>query len=304
MLTPLILEIKGNSLDDGPGIRSAVFFKGCPLNCIWCHNPESKSFKAELSYDHNTCIGDGTCALHCDQKAITPGLIDVVDRSKCNLCFKCTTVCPAKSLSIVGKSMSQEELIKKLASDKVFYDVSGGGVTLSGGEATMATEWVGGVAKALHEQGINVLLETCGHFEYSKVENFILPYLKNIFCDIKLINEEDHLKYCGISNALILENIKKLHADSDKYGYDFLPRTPLIPGITDTEENLKGIANFLKENNILKTQLLAYNPTWHHKLEKIGKELADELKDKTSFQSKDQLTKAKEIYESLGIECI
>jgi len=149
MLTPLVLEVKGNSLDDGPGIRSAVFFKGCPLNCIWCHNPESKSFKAELSYDHSTCIGDGTCALYCKQKAITPGLIDVVDRSKCNLCFECTTVCPAKSLSIMGRAVSKEELIEKLSSDKVFYDVSGGGVTLSGGEATMATEWVGGVAKAL-----------------------------------------------------------------------------------------------------------------------------------------------------------
>ncbi len=304
MLTPLVLEVKGNSLDDGPGIRSAVFFKGCPLNCIWCHNPESKSFAAELSYDHNTCIGDGTCALHCKQNALTPGLIDVVDRSKCNLCFECTKFCPAKSLSILGKSMSQDELVKKLSSDKPFYDVSGGGVTLSGGEATMAMEWVGGVAKALHEKGIRVLLETCGFFEYEKAEEFMLPYLKNIYCDIKLINEEQHIKYCGVSNKLILENIKKMFADRSKYGYDFLPRTPLIPGITDTEENLTGIAAFLKENGIPKTELLAYNPTWHHKLEKIGKAEANELKDKTSFQSNEQLTRAKDIYKAFGIECI
>jgi len=304
MLTPLILEIKGNSLDDGPGIRSAVFFKGCPLNCIWCHNPESKSFKAELSYDHSTCIGDGTCALHCKQNAITPGIIDVVDRSKCNLCFECTSVCPAKSLSIMGKAMSQEELVKKLSSDKPFYDVSGGGVTLSGGEATMATEWVGEVAKTLNEKGINVLLETCAYFDYEKVEQYMLPYLKNIYCDIKIINDEQHKKYCGVSNRLILDNIKKMFRDKETYGYDFLPRTPLIPGITDTEENLSGIANFLKENNIFKTELLAYNPTWHHKVEKIGKTVAEELKDKTGFQSKDQLDEAKAIYEAFGIECI
>jgi len=132
----------------------------------------------------------------------------------------------------------------------------------------------------------------------------LLPYVGNIYCDIKLINEEEHKKYCGVSNSLILENIKKMFRDKEKYGYEFLPRTPLIPGITDREENLSGIAKFLKENGILKTQLLAYNPTWHHKLEKLGRQCADELKDKTSFQSKGQLDKAKEIYEALGIECI
>jgi len=303
MLTPLILEVNDNSLDDGPAIRSAVFFKGCPLNCIWCRNPESKRFQAELSYDRRTCIGDGVCASRCAQNAIVPGMPGLIDRSKCILCFQCTAACPAKALSRVGRAMDRDELVQKLLKNKVFYDASGGGVTLTGGEATMAMEWAGRLAQKLCERGIHVLLETCGHFDYEMAEHYMLPFLKQIYCDIKLIDEKEHIKYCGVSNKRILENIRRLNSDKEKYGYDLLLRTPLIPGITDTPENLRGIAAFLKENNIRKTKLLAYNPTWHYKLAKIGGVVADELKDKTNFQLNDQLAMAKEIYTAAGIEC-
>jgi len=303
MIQPLVLDIKGNSLDDGPGIRSAVFFKGCPLNCIWCHNPESKSLKAEISYDKDSCIACSTCLPSCPKGVLDPKRSGLIDRSQCDLCFKCTEVCPAKALSKVGREMDMDELIKKLLSDKPFYDISGGGVTLSGGEATMCTEWVGMLAKKLSEEGINVLLETCGLFDYEKVSEYILPYLKNIYCDIKIFDRDMHIKYCGVPNDKILENIKRMKEDSSKYGYAFLPRTPLIPGITDTKENLEAISGFLKEIGITRTVLLPYNPTWYSKVDKIGASISDELKGKNSWQSKEQLSAAREIYLAKGIEC-
>lgn len=304
MLEPLVLEIKGNSLDDGPGIRSAVFFKGCPLDCIWCHNPESKSLNAEISYDKELCICDWTCQSSCKFDALIPGADHVIDRTKCTLCFECTKVCPAKALSQVGTKMSHEELFKKLVADKMFYDVSGGGVTLSGGEPTMCTEWVGELAKMLFDNGISVLIETCGLFDYDKVKKFILPFVKNIYCDLKIFDSENHKKYCGVDNTVILDNIKKLNIDGKELGFDLLVRTPLIPGVTDMDENLISIAEFLSSIGINRTQLLPYNPTWYHKSEKIGATVDSELKEIKNFQTGDILEHAKQIYTSRGITCV
>jgi pyruvate formate lyase activating enzyme len=303
MREPLILDIKGNSLDDGPGIRSAVFFKGCPLSCVWCHNPESKRIEAELSFDASACIGCGNCRKVCELNALSLNNPYYVDRNRCTLCYKCVDICPAKALTKVGKAMSQDELVKKLISDKPFYDVSNGGVTLTGGEATLCAEWVGELAHKLCDNGINVLLETCGQFDYDKVAQHILPYIKNIYCDIKIFNRENHKKYCGVYNDRILENIRKMWNDRNKYGYDFLPRTPLIPGITDTKENLTEIANFLSELGISKIQLLPYNPTWYSKNDKLGIALCDELKNVTGFQPKDEINVMKKIFTDKNINC-
>lgn len=303
MNIPLILEIKGNSLDDGPGIRSVVFFKGCPLSCIWCHNPESKRVNREISYDRDTCIGCGTCLKKCPVGAVDPASPKFVDREKCTLCFACADACPAKAITRVGVEMTQEELLKKLLSDKPFYDISGGGVTLSGGEATLCTEWVGGLAKLLYENGVKVLIETCGYFDYGKAEKYLLPYVSDIFCDIKIFDREAHKKYCGVYNDKILENFRRMYADRDKYGYNIMPRVPLIPDITDRDENLTAIAEYMADCGVKKTDLLPYNPTWYSKNDKLGITLAPELRDAKSWQSKEKLEHAKLIFKLRDIEC-
>ncbi|MBQ9141049.1 MAG: glycyl-radical enzyme activating protein [Lachnospiraceae bacterium] len=303
MIEPYILEIKGNSLDDGPGIRTTVFFKGCPLNCIWCHNPESKLLTPELSYDASKCIGCGSCISSCPNKALSPTASGFVNRTVCQKCFTCIPNCPTKALTQVGMKLTQAQLLHKLLEDKLFYDLSGGGVTLTGGEATLYAEWLGLLAKQLKESGIHILLETCGYFDYEKVRNYLLPYLDIIFCDIKLYDRHLHKKYCGVYNDRILENISQLAADSTKYGFTLLPRIPLIPNITDTSENLINIANFLNSIGISKIDLLPYNPTWYSKADKIGASLSQELTMLTSWQSQDQLKHMKEIFLSRKIDC-
>lgn len=303
MKAPLILEIKGNSLDDGPGIRSVVFFKGCPLSCIWCHNPESKRANAEISYDREACIGCGSCVKKCPANAANPMNPTFVDRDRCDLCFECVGVCPAKAITRVGIEMTHEELMKKLLSDKPFYDVSGGGVTLSGGEATLCTEWVGELARKLCENGVGVLIETCGFFDYEKAEKYLLPYVRDIYCDIKLYDREKHRKYCGVYNDTILENFRRMYADREKYGYNIMPRVPLVPDITDTDENLTAIAEYMQSCGVKKTDLLPYNPTWYSKNDKLGIELSPELKDAKSWQSKEKLEHAKEIFKIRNIDC-
>lgn len=303
MLVPLVLDVKGNSLDDGPGIRSAVFFKGCPLSCVWCHNPESKRREAELSFDASACINCGSCRSVCKAGALALTNPYYVDRERCTLCFDCTEVCPAKAITRVGRQMTHDELFDKLMSDKPFYDVSGGGVTLSGGEATLCTEWVGELARRLHEAGVSVLLETCGQFDYERAAEQLLPYVSDIFCDIKIFDREKHKKYCGVYNDRILENIRRMWRDRERYSYSFLPRTPLIPCITDTEENLGEIAAFLSELGIENARLLPYNPTWYPKNDKLGLSLCDELRSADSFQSREQLDKAKKIFTDKNINC-
>ena len=303
MKQPLVLEIKGNSLDDGPGIRSVVFFKGCPLSCIWCHNPESKRTVPEISYDSQLCIGCGTCVKTCPLGAVGPDKPAFVDRSVCNLCYECVNKCPAKALTRVGEEPDMDALIKKLLSDKPFYDVSGGGVTLSGGEATMCTEWVGELARRLKEAGVRVLIETCGFFDYDLAEKYLLPYLDHIFCDIKIYDREDHRKYCGVYNDRILENFRRMYKDREKFGYTIMPRVPLIPGITDTDENLTAIADYMAEAGVEKTDVLPYNPTWYHKNDKLGITLAPELQGVSTWQSKEQMEHIKKIFKSRNIEC-
>ena len=267
---PLILEIKGNSLDDGPGVRSVVFIKGCPLNCVWCHNPESKKVSVEIAFDPGDCIGCNTCIGVCAQKALSRDDDHFIDRAKCTLCFDCVESCPAASLSRVGKQLTVDEITEQVLKDKPFYDTSGGGVTLSGGEPSMFMDFASALLKKLKKQKIHTLIETSGFFDYDEFTKKIMPYLDEIYFDIKLFAEEDHKRYAGVSNKRILENFAKLNTDPAMKKISLLPRVPLIPGITDTDFNLQGIAEFLSQQKIKKAALMRYNPLWHEKVEKIG----------------------------------
>ncbi len=302
MRTPLILEIKGNSLDDGPGIRSVVFYKGCPLSCVWCHNPESKKVSVEISFEANVCIDCGSCREVCPAKALSRDNQFYIDRSKCTLCFLCTDACPSGALDRVGKMMSVDDILKKILPDKPFYETSGGGVTLSGGEPTLYMEFTSQLLMALKQQNIHTLLETCGYFDLNKFMDMLYPSLDAIYFDIKIMDSIAHKKYCGHPNDKILDNFKQLSIAAKKDGKKLLPRTPLIPEITDTEANIRGIAAFLKSLEIAEAALLAYNPLWHEKSDKVG--VDDPFKKNkamTSFSENNILQRYKAILADAGI---
>ncbi|MGP8153682.1 MAG: glycyl-radical enzyme activating protein [Smithella sp.] len=300
--TPLILEIKGNSLDDGPGIRSVVFYKGCPLSCSWCHNPESKKAVVEISFDAKVCIDCGACRNICPEKALARDNRFYIDRSKCTLCFSCAEACPSGALDRVGKIMTVEDIVKRILPDKPFFDTSGGGVTLSGGEPTLYMEFTSRLLKALKQHKIHTLLETCGYFDPSSFMDTLYPYLDTIYFDIKIIDSIAHKKHCGLPNEKILDNFKNISNTAKKDNKRLLPRTPLIPDITDTEANIGGIAAFLKSLNITKAALLAYNPLWHEKSDKVGVEDPyKKSKVMTSFSENSIMDRCINIFANAGI---
>jgi pyruvate formate lyase activating enzyme len=270
MKSPFILDIKGNSQDDGPGIRSVVFFKGCPLDCVWCHNPESKKVECEISFDANLCVDCGHCREICPEKAVSKDNPFFVDRETCNLCGLCVKECPSGALDMAGKALGVDEIVRKVIRDKPFFDASKGGVTLSGGEPTLFTEFLGGLLKRLKQEGINTLLETCGLFAWEKFEKLALPWLDEIYFDIKILDPALHRLHCGTENQMILENFARLAKAGKNSNFSLLPRTPLVPGITDTKQNLTSIADFLQKNGQKKAALLPYNPLWPDKCSKTG----------------------------------
>lgn len=266
----LIFEIKGNSLDDGPGIRTVVFFKGCPLSCLWCHNPESKKSLPEISFDPEKCVGCDSCLAVCPRRALDRTNPMLVDRTRCTVCMECTQVCPGTALSPVGRYLSIAEVMAEIEKDLPFYHTSGGGVTLSGGEPTLFMGFASQLLRMIKERGIHTLLETCGFFDYSRFMELLYPHLDAIYYDIKLFDPGEHRRFCGVSSETILENFAKLSAACARDNREILPRIPLVPGITATRENLGSIARFLKGLNVQKVALLPYNPLWLSKLTMLG----------------------------------
>jgi len=262
----LILDIKRNALDDGPGIRTLIFFKGCPLSCVWCQNPEAKSLFKELYFDRDKCVECELCLNRCEQNAIDFDFKYRIDRSLCNLCGYCIDICPNDALKFVGKEYNIEELVKIILKDKIFFDNSNGGVTLSGGEPLYHIEYVHDLLLLLKNNDIHVCIETCGYYNRTKFNKLILPYVDLIYFDLKIYNPELHAQYCKMSNERIIDNFE----DLIKKNKEVLPRIPLIPHITDTDENLDELASYLILLGINKIALLPYNPLWLNKPEKIG----------------------------------
>jgi pyruvate formate lyase activating enzyme len=271
-MDPLILEIKGNSLDDGPGIRTVIFFKGCPLSCVWCHNPESKRCGMELSFDASECIACDGCLDVCDRQALSRSNSGFVDRERCDLCFRCVDACPAQSLTRVGMRLEVREILEVVGKDIPFFRTSGGGVTLSGGEPTVFMHFVSELLQGLKMMGVSSLIETCGHFDLGRFDELVYPHVDLIYFDLKLFDGAEHREYCGVPNGHILESFSALHLRTRYGGVPVLPRIPLVPGITATEQNLGALASFLRENGSERVALLPYNPMWMDKNNKIGRE--------------------------------
>jgi pyruvate formate lyase activating enzyme len=299
---PLILDIKGNSLDDGPGIRTVVFFKGCPLSCVWCHNPEGKRPGPEISFDPGECTGCDTCLSACERKALDRANPLFIDRERCTLCYRCVDACPAEALGRVGRFMEVEEVVAQVEEDLPFFNTSGGGVTLSGGEPTLYMDYTAELLARLKEMGVHTLLETCGLFDAAGFEEKILPLVSAIYFDMKIMDPESHREQCGVSNETILENFRKLHERFLDGGPEVLPRVPLIPRITATGENLKAVAGFLGENRVHRVSVLQYNPLWVEKSLKIGGNRPPGGKvDWTSWMDRRELQECRSIFDEFEI---
>ncbi|MBD3338505.1 MAG: glycyl-radical enzyme activating protein [Candidatus Lokiarchaeota archaeon] len=263
----LITDIKRNSLDDGPGVRSVTFFKGCPLRCVWCQNPETQSVYQEIHFDYEVCVQCHECKNICPVEAIEFSNFYPINKKICNYCGKCVRSCEMEALKFVGKTYNLQELLDLILLDKIFYQNSGGGITLSGGEPTMQVRFLHELLKKVKENSIHVCLETCGFFKTKEFFEKILPFVDVIYFDLKIFDEMEHKKYCGVSNKLILQNFERLLAEES---ITVLPRIPLIPSITTNKENLLNWVNYLEKFNIKKIGLLPYNPLWLSKMKHLG----------------------------------
>jgi pyruvate formate lyase activating enzyme len=298
---PLIFEIKGNSLDDGPGIRTVVFFKGCPLSCVWCHNPESKSRERELSFDAGKCVACDTCVALCPKGALDRKNPGFIDRGRCDLCMACAENCPSGALAAVGREMTVNEIADEVARDIPFFRTSGGGATLSGGEPTLFLDFTARLAGELKRRGIHVLLETCGHFSLDAFTRRLYPALDMIYVDIKVMDPAEHRRLCGVSNDVILKNVKELHRRHREGGAEILPRVPLIPGLTATEENLSAIARFLGEIGAGRVALLQNNPLWFDKSAMLGRAVEAENDEMRRWIGRERMEEIRSLFRGFEI---
>ena len=244
-------------MHDGPGVRTTVFLKGCPLRCAWCHNPESQSPTPQMLFYRSKCTGCGKCREKC------PNALE-----KCELCGKCTIYCPHDAREICGKEYTVDEALKEILKDKAFYETSGGGVTFSGGECMLQIEFLTKILKACKENGIHTAVDTAGHVPYERFEQ-ILPYTDLFLYDVKCFDSDKHRQYTGVENQLILKNLKRLLAKSTPVWI----RIPIIPTVNDTEEELQRIKEYLSSCGIPeKVELLPYHAMGEHKYAAIGKE--------------------------------
>lgn len=294
----IIVRIQRFSIQDGPGIRTTVFLKGCALRCSWCANPESQNVDVELQYERTKCVVDCCeCIRMCKNEAVSKhgGQISI-DRSKCAVCGKCAQSCYRRALTVVGEKVSVEEVVNEVERDEPFYERSGGGVTFSGGEPLCQPEFVKEIAKACKYKGISTTLDTSGYANW-KILKDVLRYIDLVLYDIKHLSPGEHKKFTGVDNYLILENARKLSKES----IPLILRIPVIPGVNDTYENLRELAKFAKNLDHLSggVELLPYHRIGASKYPALGKRYSmARLRQPT----KEHMHKVKELLESFGLE--
>jgi pyruvate formate lyase activating enzyme len=294
----IIFNIQRFSIQDGPGIRTTVFLKGCPLHCAWCSNPESQSFKPEILHRDSSCTKCGLCIGACPEKAISIKDKSLsIDRQKCTSCGDCLSVCVPQALKLLGEEITAGEVFRIVKKDADFYWNSGGGVTASGGEPLAQPDFVAALFKLCQDDGIDTCIETSGCASAESLGK-VLPYTSLVLFDVKLADAESHRKWTGVSNEEILRNLRiALHS-----GAPVTIRVPLIPGINDLSRELKKIAgiaaNSLKKPG--KVELLPYHRFGTGKYQQLDREY--ELPELTT-QKAPEIQKAKELFESYGLEC-
>ena len=294
-MTAFITNIQRFSLNDGPGIRTTIFFQGCNMDCSWCHNPETQSRKPMLMFYENKCIGCGKCFETCPVGAhkIADGN-HVIDRTLCTSCGTCTESCFSGALVMSSREYTVEEVMNEIRQDKLYYDLSEGGVTFSGGEAALHMAFVEALSDACHEEGIKVAMETNMAIPFYHMES-MLKKMDLIMCDLKHVSTSVHKRFTGLDNQMIFNNVGR----ASLLGIPMIVRTPLIPGATDSIENLHAIAEFVsKLKNILYYELLNFNPLGSSK--RIAIDAEDPFEACRPFSDK-QLEEIKAKLEDTGV---
>jgi len=290
MAKGLITDIQRFSVNDGPGIRSTVFFKGCNMHCTWCHNPETISMKNNLLFYSQKCIGCGKCFEVCPVHAHErKNGMHLIHRDKCISCGKCAEECYPQALAMAGKEVDTDFVIKEVLQDRLYYKNSGGGVTLSGGEVLMQMDFAKDICKRLRDEGIEVAIESNMSLPFDTIKELI-DMVDLVMMDVKIFDDTNHKKYTGVSNANVIENLKKLN----EINKPVIVRTPLIPGVTDSLDNLKNIAKLLEGmENVICYELLNFNPLGDSKYKGLNEENAFEgekpFKDSHLEEIKDSL---------------
>lgn len=292
-----IMAIKNFAVHDGPGIRTTLFLKGCPLRCLWCHNPEGMSGEKQLAYYAHKCISCGECVKVCPSGAHRiENSSHVLDRSRCLVCGKCEEHCLGDALKLFGREMTVDEAVRVLSKDKIFYEQSGGGVTFSGGEPLLQADFCLETAKRLKENGIGTAIDTCGCVPWQAFEK-LLPVTDIFLFDIKHLDPEAHRRLTGQSNERILDNIRRL-SDS---GARIEVRMPLVPGLNDSETNIRSTGEFLSKLHIEKMRLLPYHSLARSKYAALG--MTDTMPDAES-PSDERLKELAAALQKLGVPAI
>jgi len=295
-MNPIVTDIQRFSIHDGPGIRTVVFFKGCNLNCPWCQNPESIKIKPEIAFYAKKCIESWDCMEACPEDAILQSGPDRINRSLCTECGICVDKCASGALKIIGKEYTQETLLAEILQDADYYENSGGGVTVSGGEATLHCDFLTDFLQECKQLQLHTNIETNGYFSQKKME-LLLPLLDLIYFDIKIIDGAKHKKMLSKDNKRIFENMRWLLDRGAPVEF----RLPLIPDYTATDENLTAICELLTKNKIPSIHLLPYHSMGEGKLQHIESELSPlNLKPFTQ----EQLDKIVQQFDEANIETI
>lgn len=266
MVGGVLFDIKRFSIHDGPGIRTTVFLKGCPLNCWWCHNPEGQAPGPELVFRAGRCIGCGACLEVCPRAAISlDGGVARTDRERCGLCGACVEACYTEAREMAGREMTVQQVVAEIERDVPFYDQSGGGVTFSGGEPLLQQDFLLALLQACRERGIHTAVDTCGYAPWEVLDR--VRGLTDLFlCDLKLMDDARHREYTGVSNRLILENVRAL----SERGHAIFLRLPIIPGVNDDDENIRQAGAFAAGlPHLERVDLLPYHPTGVGKYDRL-----------------------------------
>ncbi len=268
-VTGQVFNVQHFCVDDGPGIRTTVFLKGCPLQCVWCHNPESHKKAKEIMFHSDRCCACGKCVSLCENKAhqITADGLHLYDHSRCSLCENCVRRCPTHALETIGQTQTVEEVLSEILSDSIFYRTSGGGVTISGGEPTAQPEFTEALLAACKREGLHTCIETCGWCTADTITRLI-PYVDLFLMDWKISDDVRHRLYTGVSNQPILRNLSLLH----ELGAEVVLRCPLIPDINIEASHFDGVAKLANQYaNIQQIDLEPYHPMGLGKAKALGK---------------------------------
>ncbi len=274
-LKGLILHLQRFSTEDGPGIRTTIFFKGCPLHCLWCHNPESISMEPQIQWLENRCIGCGTCIKTCPLGCLTKTEQGVViDRELCTGCGDCAETCPANAMELLGRQVSLDEFVEELIKDQIYFEKSGGGVTLSGGEPLMQPDFAAALLHRLKKRDVNTAIDTCGVCSTSSLDKLLL-YTDIVLFDLKEAEPEKHYDFTGLHNQRIFDNLIYIRDYIVKRAPEKILwiRTPLIPEATATRDNITGLGAFITKNLagvVQRWDLCAFNNLCRDKYRRLG----------------------------------